>query len=59
MEDMGEIEESIASNELLDPETPDQLLEPIGKRGLAHGWARGRAMIGNRLGRKANREGGA
>jgi phosphatidylserine/phosphatidylglycerophosphate/cardiolipin synthase-like enzyme len=59
MEDLGEVEEYIASNELLDPETPDQLLEPIGKRGLAHGWARGRAMIGNRLGRKADRERGA
>ena len=59
MEDLGEIEEFVASNELLDPEIPDQLLEPIGKRGLAHGWARGRAMIGNRLGRKANRERGA
>ena len=56
MEDLGEIEEFIASNELLDPETPDQLLEPIGKRGLAHGWARGQAVIKQRLGRPKRRQ---
>jgi len=56
MENLGEVEESIAENELLDPETPYELLEPIGKRGLAHGWARGRAMIEQRLGRRASSE---
>ena len=49
MEELGEVEEFIADNELLDPERPDDMFEPIGKRGLAQSWARGRAMIAARL----------
>ena len=45
-------EEFIASNELLDPESPEAMLDPIGKRGLAKSWAKGRAAIGKRLGRR-------
>ncbi len=52
MEDLSEAEEFIASNELLDPESPDAMLDPIGKRGLAKSWAKGRAAIGKRLGRR-------
>ena len=52
LEDLGEVEKFIAANELLDPETPDQLLEPVGQRGLVKSWAKGRAMIAGRLGRR-------
>ena len=54
MEDLGEIEEFIAANELLDPETPDQLLEPISQGGLAKSWSKGRALIAGRLRRRAS-----
>jgi phosphatidylserine/phosphatidylglycerophosphate/cardiolipin synthase-like enzyme len=52
MEGLSEAEDYIASNELLDPESPDAMLDPIGKRGLAKSWAKGRAAIGHRLGRR-------
>lgn len=52
MEDLSDAQEFIASNELLDPESPDAMLDPIGKRGLAQSWAKGRAAVGRRLGRK-------
>ena len=52
MEGLSEAEEFIASNELLDPESPDAMLDPIAKRGLAQSWAKGRAAVGRRLGRK-------
>jgi phosphatidylserine/phosphatidylglycerophosphate/cardiolipin synthase-like enzyme len=52
MEGMNQAQEFIASNELLDPESPEAMLDPIGKRGLAHGWAMGRAAIGRRLGKR-------
>ena len=52
MEGLSAAEEFIASNELLDPESPDAMLDPIGKRGLAKSWAKGRAAIGRRLGRR-------
>ena len=52
MEGLSEAEEYIASNELLDPESPEAMLNPIGKRGLAKSWAKGRAAVGKRLGRK-------
>ncbi|HXH00501.1 MAG TPA: phospholipase D-like domain-containing protein [Sphingomicrobium sp.] len=52
MENLGEVEEFIAANELLDPENPDQLLEPIHRRGLWRSWAKGRALIVGRFGRK-------
>lgn len=51
MEGLSEAEDYIASHELLDPESPDAMLDPIGKRGLAKSWAKGRAAIGHRLGR--------
>ncbi len=58
MEDLGEAEEFIASNELLDPESPEEMFEPIHKRGLAESWAKGRALIGGKLsGRKDRRSG--
>ncbi|WP_310467161.1 phospholipase D-like domain-containing protein [Sphingomonas sp.] len=52
MEGLGEAEEFIAENELLDPESPDAMLDPIASRGLAKSWAKGRAAIGRRLGRR-------
>ena len=56
MEGLSEAEDFIASNELLDPESPDAMLDPIGKRGLAKSWARGRAAIGRRFsGRRPGR----
>ena len=52
MEDVGEVEEFIAANELLDPESAEAMFDPIAKRGLARSWARGRAMIDARLRRR-------
>ncbi|MDQ3143791.1 MAG: phospholipase D-like domain-containing protein [Pseudomonadota bacterium] len=51
MEELGDVEEFIASNELLDPESPDAVLDPIDQRGLSKSWARGRDLIGKRLAR--------
>jgi phosphatidylserine/phosphatidylglycerophosphate/cardiolipin synthase-like enzyme len=51
METLGATKEFIAANELLDPESPDAMLDPIAKRGLAKSWAKGRAAIGGRWGR--------
>jgi len=48
MESLGATKEFIAANELLDPERPDAMLDPIAKRGLAKSWAKGRAMFGRR-----------
>ena len=45
MESLGATKEFIAANELLDPESPDAMLDPIAKRGLAKSWARGRALF--------------
>ena len=52
MKDLGATEEFIAANQLLDPESPDAMLDPIAKRGLAKGWAEGRAMVRRRLPRR-------
>ncbi|MCY7399257.1 MAG: phospholipase D-like domain-containing protein [Sphingomonas bacterium] len=49
MEETGEVETILAENEVLDPESPDELFEPFGKHGMAQSWAKGRAMIGRRL----------
>ncbi|MCY7397232.1 MAG: phospholipase D-like domain-containing protein, partial [Sphingomonas bacterium] len=51
MEEIGEVETFLAENEVLDPESPDELFEPFGKHGMAQSWAKGRALIGKRLGR--------
>ncbi len=51
MERLGDADEFIASNELLDPESPDAMLDPISKRGLGLSWAKGKAAIGRRMGR--------
>src|SRR5688500_2556081 len=51
MEALGATQEFIAANELLDPESPDAMLDPIARRGLAKSWAKGRAMMGRRFGR--------
>jgi phosphatidylserine/phosphatidylglycerophosphate/cardiolipin synthase-like enzyme len=48
MDDIGAAEDFIASNELLDPEHPDDMLDPIATRGLAKSWAKGRAMFARR-----------
>jgi phosphatidylserine/phosphatidylglycerophosphate/cardiolipin synthase-like enzyme len=45
METLGATQEFIAENELLDPERPEEMLDPIAKRGLAKSWARGRAIF--------------
>ena len=60
LEALGAAEDFIASNELLDPESTDAMLDPIGKRGLAQSWAKGRAAIAARFrrgGAGANRAG--
>jgi len=49
MEEVGEIETILAENEVLDPESPDEMFEPFGKHGMAQSWAKGRALIGKRL----------
>jgi phosphatidylserine/phosphatidylglycerophosphate/cardiolipin synthase-like enzyme len=49
MEEVGEVEAIIADNELLDPQRPENMFEPIGKHGLARSWARGRSRIEARL----------
>ena len=49
MEEVGAVEDVLAENEVLDPESPDELFEPFGKHGMAQSWAKGRAMIGRRL----------
>jgi phosphatidylserine/phosphatidylglycerophosphate/cardiolipin synthase-like enzyme len=54
MEELGGVEKLIAENEVLDPENPDEMFEAFGKHGMAHSWAKGRAMIGRRLGRKGS-----
>ena len=48
MERLGATKEFIAANELLDPESPDAMLDPIAKRGLAKSWAKGRALFRRR-----------
>ena len=48
MESLGATQEFIAANELLDPERPDAMLDPIAKRGLAKSWAKGRALFARR-----------
>ena len=45
MQSLGATEEFIAANELLDPESPDAMLDPVAKRGLAKSWAKGRAFL--------------
>lgn len=47
----GPLDEFIADNELMDPETADGFLEPLGQRGLRKNWMKGKAMINRRLGR--------
>ena len=57
MEKLGATKEFIAANELLDPESPDAMLDPIAKRGLARSWEKGRTMLSGRLRRRqANAE---
>ena len=48
----GEVEKFIADNELLDPVEPQEIFEPLARRGLARSWTRGREMIGERLRRQ-------
>ena len=59
MEKLGDADEFIASNELLDPESPDAMLDPIGKRGLAQelgqGRSRNRAEIGAAVSERRHR----
>lgn len=38
MPELSDIEEWLADNEILDPEGPDALFEPLSKRGLFYGW---------------------
>ena len=52
MDDIGQVEGFIADNEVLDPESADEMFEPFGKHGLAKSWAKGRAMIAARMGRQ-------
>ncbi len=52
MEELGDVEAFIADHELLDPDRPEQLFEPMGRHGLAQSWARGRSMVESRLRRR-------
>lgn len=45
LEDMGAAEDFIASNEVLDPEHVDDLLDPINQGALARSWARGKERM--------------
>ncbi|MGE0773711.1 MAG: phospholipase D-like domain-containing protein [Sphingomonadaceae bacterium] len=46
----GPLDEFIADNELLDPESPDAFLEPMSKRGLRKHWSEGKAWFKRRRG---------
>lgn len=50
IEPVGAAQEYIADNELLDPENPQQILDPIATRGLAKSWAKGKALLIARMG---------
>ena len=52
MEEVGGVEGLIADNEVLDPESADEMFEPFGKHGMAQSWAKGRAMIATRMERR-------
>ena len=52
LEALDAAEEFIASNELLDPESAEDMLDPISQRGLAKSWAKGRAAVTGRFRRK-------
>ncbi|HET9429195.1 MAG TPA: phospholipase D-like domain-containing protein [Allosphingosinicella sp.] len=45
VEEPGVVEEFIADNELLDPESADQMFEATTRRGLARSWSAGRARL--------------
>lgn len=45
LEELGAVEEFIADNELLDPESADQMFEATTARGLAHSWSEGRSKL--------------
>ncbi len=49
MAEPGEVERLIAEHELLDPESPEDMFEAIGKHGLAKSWAKGKSIIRRRL----------
>ncbi len=48
LDSIGPAQEFIADHELLDPESADEMLDPIATRGLAKSWAKGRAMFSAR-----------
>ena len=43
MEELSEVQIALADNEVLDPESPDEMFEPFGKHGMAQSWAKGKA----------------
>jgi hypothetical protein len=47
----GAVEKVIATNEVLDPESPEHMFEPIGKHRLSDSWAKGKALLARRMGR--------
>jgi phosphatidylserine/phosphatidylglycerophosphate/cardiolipin synthase-like enzyme len=55
LEQLGTADEFIADNEILDPESVEQMFDPIAKRGLARSWQQGRALLGRAaFGRKSS-----
>jgi phosphatidylserine/phosphatidylglycerophosphate/cardiolipin synthase-like enzyme len=44
----GTVEKVIATNEVLDPESPDHMFEPIRKHRLADSWEKGKELIARR-----------
>jgi len=52
LEKPGPLEQYVADNELLDPESPDAFLEPVAKRGLWHSWRQGLHWPGLRRARR-------
>jgi phosphatidylserine/phosphatidylglycerophosphate/cardiolipin synthase-like enzyme len=53
----GPLDNFIAENELLDPESPDSVLEPLNNRGLWKSWREGfRRSRALRRARRANRK---
>lgn len=51
----GPFDQFIADNEVLDPESADKLLDPIGERGIRKHWREGVRRIRLRRGRKGSR----
>jgi phosphatidylserine/phosphatidylglycerophosphate/cardiolipin synthase-like enzyme len=55
LEKPGPLDAFIADNQLLDPERPESMFEPLSRRSIWSGWRGGREMLRRRMGRRAAR----